>query len=99
VSSVTPLKRNLPVMPKPDTRAQVPHPEDWDAWCQHPVTRFVATAMQAGAELQRQAWIAASWGQGASDQDALNTYRTRADAYMAFLETDLESYAKLIEQA
>lgn len=99
MAEVTKLRRAAPVLPQPDPRPQVPHPEDWDAWCQHPITRFVASAMQRSAELQREAWSAASWGQGSCDPLLLNTYRTRADAYMAFLETGLESYAKLIEEA
>ncbi len=84
-------------MPKPDPRAQVPHPEDWDAWTQHPTTRFVATAMHAAAEQQREAWFAKSWGNGDCDPQTLTELRTRADAYMAFLETGLEQYAALLE--
>lgn len=84
-------------LPKPDPRAQVPHPEDWDAWTQHPITRFVATAFYAAAEHQREAWFDLSWTGGNADADELTRLRTRADAYMAFLETTLGEYAKLIE--
>lgn len=85
------------IAPKPDPRAQAPHPEEWDAWCQHPITRFVATAMQAAAALQRDAWFARSWGNGECDPLTLAELRTRADAYMAFLETGLEQHAAILE--
>lgn len=85
------------VMPKADPRTMVPHPEDFAAWCDHPVTRFVATAMQAAAEQQREVWFAKSWGQGDCDPQTLTELRTRADAYMAFLETGLKHYAALLE--
>ncbi len=86
-------------LPKPDPRALVPHPDDFDAWCEHPVTRFIATAYAACAAAQRDAWLTASWTTGDADPVQLNTLRTRADAYMAFLETGLNDYAKLIEKA
>lgn len=86
-------------LPKPDPRALVPHPDDFDAWCEHPVTRFIATAFEAAALKQRETWTEASWGTGEADPAQLNTLRTRADAYMAFLETGLNDYAKLIEKA
>lgn len=86
-----------PALPKPQARPEIPHPEDWAAWVEHPVTRFVASAMKLAAEQQRQAWFAASWTGGNADPMALTELRARADAYMAFLETSLEQYAKLIE--
>jgi hypothetical protein len=85
--------------PKPDPKALIPHPEDFAAWCEHPITRFMATAWQRGAELQQLAWVETSWRKGNADPLELNTLRTRADAYMAFLETGLNDYAKLIEKA
>lgn len=86
-----------PALPRPDYGANSPDPEDFAAWCEHPVTRFVAAAMARAAERQRDEWTRQSWGQGACDPIELNTLRTRADAYMAFLETGLREYVGLIE--
>lgn len=86
-----------PVLPKPQVRLEVPDAEDWAAWCEHPITRFVAACLQLSAEKQREAWLAQSWGSAQADAAALVEYRTRADAYMAFLETPLEKYAELIQ--
>lgn len=85
--------------PKVDPKALVPHPEDFDAWCENPITRFVATAWANAADAQKDVWLALSWGGGNPDPEKLIEYRTRADAYMAFLETPLEAYARLIEKA
>jgi len=82
--------------PKPDYHA-TPHPEDFAAWCEHPCTRFVAAAFEAAAAANRDAWLSASWGTGKADQETLTKLQARADAYMAFLETGLNDYAKLLE--
>ena len=84
--------------PRPDFKAAPPHPEDFAVWCEHPVTRFVAAAMQAAAIKQKAAWVDASWGSGQASELWLSTLRARADAYMAFLETGLEEYARALEE-
>ncbi len=86
------------MIPKPDPRALVPHPDDFDAWCEHPVTRFVATAMERRALRTRDAWIAASWGGGVCDPNYLIELRGRADALMTLLEAELSDYAKQFEE-
>lgn len=83
--------------PKPDPKPLVPHPEDFAAWCEHPVTKFVAAAFVAGAAKQRDAWMSTSWSGGKADAEKLIEFRTRADAYSAFMETGLDRYALLIE--
>ncbi len=83
--------------PKPDPKAPIPHPEDFDAWCEHPVTRFVAEGWRRAAEAQRDVWTGLSWGDGKADPEKLTELRTRADAYMAFQETGLEQYERLFQ--
>ncbi len=83
--------------PKPDSKALIPHPDDWESWCQHPVTRFVATAYANAAQAQQDVWMALSWGSGQCDPVKLIEYRARADAYNAFLETTLEQHAKQVQ--
>jgi len=85
--------------PKPDPKALIPHPEDFAAWCEHPVTRFVASVWAKAALKQRDAWTEMSWESGQVDPIALTELRTRADAYRAFLETGLDDYAKHFEEA
>lgn len=93
-AEITRLKKAA--LPKPEDRL-VPSDEEFAAWCEHPVTRFVAACHAKAAEQQREAWSSASWGNGHADPNALIELRTRADAYMAFLETPLEAYVKIIE--
>lgn len=98
MNKVAKLRPDQPDLPKPQARPEIPHPEDWAAWCEHPVTRFVASAHKRAAELQRDDWLARTWNpQGLADQEKLIECRARADAYMALLETPLERYAELIE--
>lgn len=84
-------------VPKPDFSANAPHPEDFAAWCEHPVTRFVAAAFLSAAKKQQEAWIAGSWLTGEAPPMLLNELRTRADAYNAFLETGLSRYVELLQ--
>jgi hypothetical protein len=82
--------------PQPETRPIVPTEEEFAAWAEQPVTRFVAQAFALGAEIQRQAWLAASWANGEADPLKLMELRTRADAYRAFLETTWADYLKTV---
>ncbi len=83
--------------PKPDPKALIPHPDDWEAWCLNPTTRFVATAYANAAQAQHDVWMQLSWGSGQCDPVKLIEYRARADAYNAFLETTLEQHAKQVQ--
>lgn len=82
-------------LPKPLDR--VPDAEDFAAWTEHEVTRFVAHAFLIAAKAQRDEWAAISWGSGVADEAQLTILRARADAYMAFLETPLERYVELAQ--
>ena len=82
--------------PKPDPKATSPSPEDWAQWCEHPITRFVALAWEAAALKQRDEWVTNSWNSGEPDQLVLIELRARADAYMAFLETGLDDYERIL---
>jgi hypothetical protein len=83
--------------PRPDARV-APSLEEFAAWTEHPVTRYVAAAWLAGARMQREAWAEASWNSGKAEPQTLGELRTRADAYSAFLETGLERYVELNTQ-
>jgi hypothetical protein len=90
----------LAPLPKPDGRL-VPSQDEFAAWCEHPVTRFVAQGWLEAAMRQRAAWSEHTWmspiGPQAEDlQLLLVELRTRADAYMAFLESSLDDYVKLV---
>lgn len=71
----------------------VPTAEEFSAWAQHPVTRWVAAKYEHMARAQQDEWMKASWLGGKIEPLALCELRTRADAYMAFLETGWSDYA------
>jgi hypothetical protein len=91
-------------LPKPDARV-TPTADEFSAWCQHPVTRYVAAAWEVAARQQREEWARVSWRPGLLsplERDQLEHRRveltTAADAYSAFLETGLERYVELNTQ-
>lgn len=68
--------------------------EDYLAWRDHPVTRWVFGAMAHVAEAQREHWGETSWESGSSSPELLLELRTRADAYRAIIDV---SHAQLIQ--
>lgn len=83
--------------PKPDARI-LPTQDEFDAWCQHPCTQFVAEAYRLGAEKQRAAWeryFEASIVP--ADISAVRLeLRTREDAYRSILENTLDDYLAIV---
>lgn len=68
--------------------------EEFLAWHDDPVTRWVMEGATKAAAKNKLAWTDGSWATGRADQDALNELRTRADAYLALVETDFEGWRK-----
>lgn len=78
--------------PRPEPTGYLPTEDEFAAWCEHPVTRFVATAYANAAQAQQDEWLKVSWSNQELDPMAHKELRTRADAYEAFLETGLSEY-------
>jgi hypothetical protein len=72
--------------------------EEFLLWKEHPITRWVLTAANRAAALQREAWIAKSWEQGEASPLALSELRTRADAYSALDETTYEGWRAMHDE-
>ena len=70
----------------------MPSLEDYAAWCEHPVTRWVAAHRYNAAERLRKAWEMASWGGGDANPDMLREYRATADAYISFCTMTRDDY-------
>lgn len=85
--------------PKPDTRI-TPTADEFDAWCEHPVSRWVAAAYAAAADAQAAQWAGYFTSAPGKDAPPLESLRTelftRMDAYRAFLQTTHKDYAKLL---
>lgn len=74
-----------------------PSAEDFEQWLDNPVTRWVFEGCRIGAELNRQAWINASWDNGKSDPLELAELKSRADAYLALPDTPFERWCEIID--
>lgn len=83
-------------MIKPDARI-LPTEEEFQAWCEHPVTKFIAEAYRISAERQREAWNALFESRLVPTDltQQRDILRTREDAYRAFLETTFERYVEI----
>lgn len=82
----------LGATPKPYHGPITPTAEEFAAWCEQPVTRWVAACYSDWAENMRQTWLRDSWDSGSATPELLLELRVRADCYRAFLETDHERY-------
>ena len=81
-------------MARPIPRAKpVPTPEEWAAWCAHPVSEWVAAVFEAKANECRDAWLRQSWAAGDANPALLVELRTRADNFRAFLDSNWKDYA------
>lgn len=84
--------------PAPSRSKVVPTEDEFRTWAQHPVTEWVARQYQRMSLAQQQLWLDQSWRGGIPNPEALIELRTRADAYMAFLETGWSQYAAVDAQ-
>lgn len=72
-----------------------PSKEEWEAWSEAPLTRWVLAALASFADQQKAQWDLMSWEQGRSDPLVLCELRTRADAYRAIGEASYERLCEL----
>jgi hypothetical protein len=81
-----------PVRVVPAPHLIAPDPEDFAAWAEHSVTRFVALAYERAALEAKRVWIVKSWQGGEANPDTLRDLRTTADCYRSFLEASLNDF-------
>jgi hypothetical protein len=72
-----------------------PSAEEFARWRDDRVTQWIFTAICTGAEANKEAWLDASWRKGAASQPYLQELRTRADAYMALIETSYSGWCEM----
>jgi hypothetical protein len=71
--------------------------DDFLAWRDHPVTKWIFKAVEAGAEEQKAEWIRASWEGATANPLLLVELRTRADSYRALIETSFMRWSEMNE--
>lgn len=69
-----------------------PTEEEFEAWRDHPITQWVMAAYRALAEEQKAAWLQQSWDAENNDREALLVMKTRADSYLAIVESGHDAY-------
>jgi hypothetical protein len=70
--------------------------DDFKRWRDDPVTRAVMAAHRDFADKSREAWMEASWNNGAASQEHLRELRVRADAYLAIAEMTYEGLCEIM---
>lgn len=73
-------------------RMAPPSEEEFIAWKEQPITRWVLGQCAKAAAENRQSWIDASWGAGNAEPLLLTELKTRADAYLALEQTTYEGW-------
>lgn len=76
-----------------------PSEEEFAAWRDDPVTKWVLMACRQAASDCRRHWEETSWANGQADQGLLTEQRVRADAYLALAETDYTGWLATHEGA
>lgn len=66
-----------------------PTPDEWEAWRDHPVTRFVSAGLVKHAALAKSAWQENAW-HGVMDPLARERAKTRAEVMTHLAELTLE---------
>lgn len=72
-----------------------PTKDEFLLWQDNPITRWVVQAVKAHSQMQKDAWLSASWSKGECDSLLLTELRTRSDAYAALHETTYEGWCEL----
>lgn len=83
--------------PKVDQKCHVPDDEDFAAWCDHPVTIFVATALKNLSEQMKLDWLAASWEGNNVDPVVLAQLRAYSIAFESFSLDAKDTYVPYIK--
>lgn len=68
--------------------------DDFLAWREHPVTKWVFNAVEIFAEEQKAEWLRASWGTATVDEKVLLVLHTRADAYRSLIESSFADWER-----
>ena len=84
---------------KVDYSASIPETDDFKAWCEHPVTKFVALANHLAIEDLKRQWEMYSWDGYKSDSDVLLKLKCRADGLSVLLNAEKEDYERYVTEA
>ncbi len=76
---------------------RAPSEEEFEAWRDHPVTRWVIGAFDIVAEEQKAAWLENTWACGTCDSFDLLQLKTRADTYQAMKDSDYSDFLATYE--
>jgi hypothetical protein len=87
--------------PQPAPKGVIPTQEEFEVWCEHPITRFVATSHANMALEAKNAWIAMTWGRESVDADticdALLVLQAKAETFRAFLDATWLDHLKAVD--
>lgn len=75
--------------------SSVPSRDEFEAWRDDAVTKFVMAALLRNADECREEWLRKSWNTGEADQVTLIGLRERADALLGFT-ADYEAFCETL---
>jgi flavorubredoxin len=84
-------------VPEPNSFTFVPTYEEYSAWCRHPVTAYVATALTELGDKFQSEWNELSWNSESHDPLVLVRYRALAEAYRSFAKSKRDDYVAILQ--
>lgn len=70
-----------------------PTEEEFEAWQDHPITRWVFDGCRIASEAAKATFIESAWETGKVDEKTLTELRTRADCYQGLADASLNDWA------
>jgi len=93
----SPDDRFKDAVPEPTAFTFVPTYEEFSAWCRHPVTGYVASAMNELGDKFQNEWASLSWNNNTCDPLVLTRYKALAEAYRSFALSKRDDYVNILE--
>jgi hypothetical protein len=69
--------------------------DDFAAWSENPVTKWVAAAYRKQADALKADWVALSWDQGCTDRERLIAMKAQAEAFEVIADPSFASVAEM----
>jgi hypothetical protein len=93
--SVTPIRLAFEAATRKALGQVAPSHDEFEAWRDDGVTKFVMAALLRNADECREEWVRQSWNTGEADQATLIGLRERADALLGFT-ADYEAFCETL---
>lgn len=79
-------------VPKTKIDIRDPLEDDWNAWCEDPVTVYVASKLKLASERMKANWVQMAWDGECDNPVELARMKAYSEAHLNFSRTGLGGY-------